>query len=114
MKILVCGGRNFNDRAALFRTLDHAQISHVIIGDAEGADALTRERARSRRVPLTIYFANWQCFGKAAGPLRNQEMLKSKPDRVIAFPGGKGTAHMVRIAQEAGFTVILAGEIVPT
>ena len=42
----------------------------------------------------------------AAGPKRNQQMLdEAKPDMVVAFPGGKGTAHMRQIAKAAGVPV---------
>jgi hypothetical protein len=55
-------------------------------------------------------------MGKAwagkAGPIRKQQMLdEGKPDLVVAFPGGRGTAHMVRIARAAGIEVIEASGI---
>lgn len=57
---------------------------------------------------------SWKDHGKAAGPIRNQLMLDDfKPDLVVAFPGGKGTADMVKKAQDAGVTVILVGSSFP-
>jgi len=54
--------------------------------------------------------AEWDKFGRRAGPLRNEQMLREgKPDVVVAFPGGRGTAHMVRIAKEAGIDVLEIG-----
>ena len=45
---------------------------------------------------------DWKKYGKKAGPLRNQQMLEEgKPDLVVAFPGGNGTADMVRRAKKA-------------
>jgi len=53
------------------------------------------------------YKADWHLHGKAAGPKRNQRMLDhGRPKRVIAFPGGKGTADMVDRARVAGVDVI--------
>lgn len=53
--------------------------------------------------------ANWKKFGKAAGPLRNVKMIEEgKPDVVIAFPGGHGTANMVALAEASGIPVIRA------
>jgi len=50
---------------------------------------------------------NWKTHGKKAGILRNIYMLEnSKPDTVLAFPGGKGTAHMIKISKAAGVSVI--------
>jgi hypothetical protein len=52
--------------------------------------------------------ADWNTHGRAAGPIRNQRMLDEvKPELVVAFPGGRGTADMVRRAREAGVNVYL-------
>lgn len=76
----------------------------------EGADLLADEWARYNRVPFWSYKITrdeWAAQGKKAGPLRNQRMLEErKPDVVIAFPGGRGTADMVRRAEAAGVEVI--------
>ena len=53
-----------------------------------------------------VYPANWEEFGKRAGLIRNARMLtEGKPERVLAFPGGRGTADMVSRAREAGVEV---------
>lgn len=107
MKILVCGGRNFNKRNFVFRCLDsfldhNPSINCVVHGAATGADSLAGEWARSRNIEERPYPADWKKYGKRAGYLRNEEMLfKEKPDVVIAFPGGKGTENMVQIAKES-------------
>jgi hypothetical protein len=110
MKIIVCGGRHFRDERRVYAVLDrlHLQegISEVIEGGATGADALGREWAEHRGVPRTVVTADWETLGLDAGRIRNRKMLRTKPDAVVAFPGGRGTAHMVRIATEAGARVI--------
>ena len=56
------------------------------------------------------YKANWQLYGKGAGYRRNAEMLKEgKPDKVLAFKGGKGTLMMIGLAEKAGIEVIKYG-----
>ena len=61
--------------------------------------------ADHNNVPVVTYPANWSA-GKKGGPMRNAFMLSdSRPDVVAAFPGGNGTADMVRRAQAAGVTV---------
>ena len=86
--------------------LNGLEITHVIHGGSSGADALAGRWAHLASIPYTVYPANWERHGKAAGPLRNQRMLdEGKPDLVIAFPGGRGTADMVRRAKEAGVEV---------
>ena len=105
-RLLVCGGRDYRDRGAAFAALDGAKSAaekqglslHVVQGGAEGADGLAREWAQARCVPFTTYPANWNRDGKSAGPIRNQQMIETEPDAVLAFPGGRGTADMVRRA----------------
>ena len=107
MKILVCGGRDYYDSVKVYRILDalhaKAEITLLVHGDARGADTLAGMWAKDRKVPCMAYPANWTKHGTAAGPIRNKLMLKlEKPEIVVAFPGGSGTAHMRRIAENAG------------
>lgn len=106
MKALVCGGRNYGDREAVFAALDRLAPTSIIHGGATGADSLADEWASTTGTPCTTYYANWQVHGRAAGPIRNAEMLAEMPDVVVAFPGGKGTADMVRQARAKGVRVI--------
>lgn len=108
MRILVCGGREFDDWAKLKRHLNPLvfRASVIIEGGAKGADFLGRVYAKWRGIPFKEYPANWKKHGPAAGGIRNQQMLdEGKPDCVLAFPGGRGTADMVRRARQAGIKV---------
>lgn len=111
MRVLVTGGRDFSDRKLLFETLDRLHSTHVfsvlIHGDASGADRLAGEWAAAAGVRVEAHPAEWKKHGRAAGPIRNSMMLEEKPGLVIAFPGGKGTADMVRKAKAAGLTVVM-------
>lgn len=103
-RVLVCGGRDYADRETLRRVLDaHLDLFGpfvLIHGAARGADTLAGEWAASRGVEFEAYPADWDRFGRRAGPERNRRMLhQGKPTVVVAFPGGAGTAHMVRIAR---------------
>lgn len=111
-RVLVCGGRDFTDRGWLFATLDslakERPITFVIHGCASGADAMAGEWATMRGIDSEKYVAAWRTRGAAAGPERNARMLAAgRPDAVIAFPGGRGTADMVRRASVAGVTIVL-------
>jgi hypothetical protein len=59
-----------------------------------------------------IFPADWERYGKRAGPIRNAEMVKAGADVVLAFPlpGGRGTQHTIRLAREAGIPVKVWGE----
>jgi len=110
MRVLVCGGRDYLDAARVTRVLDAAHskqsFSAVIEGGARGVDAWAGLWARSRDIPVETFAADWTAHGKAAGPMRNRRMLtEGKPDLVIAFPGGRGTANMIRQARAAGIPV---------
>jgi hypothetical protein len=111
--VLVCGGRRFADWDGLCDYMDRAHasspIARIIHGGGLGADRLVDRWAKSRGIPVTRYLARWQTEGPSAGPRRNRRMLvESKPDMVIAFPGGAGTNDMVTQAIKAGVVTVWA------
>jgi hypothetical protein len=110
VRALVCGGRGYDDADALSQFMDElAQritIDAVIDGDARGADRMAGEWACRRDIENIKFRAEWEKLGRKAGPIRNQFMLdEGRPDVVVAFPGGWGTADMVRRARLAGVEV---------
>lgn len=136
MRILVCGGRDFGwkvvDRckvineeeiAFLKRSLDELAAKHsslyveddnwlpmditIITGGAPGADCWAFEWAVVNWADSREFPADWKKHGRAAGPIRNSQMLvEGKPDLVVAFPGGVGTADMVKKAKRAKIPTI--------
>lgn len=112
--VLVCGGRDFADPLFVWQQLDRLHrrtgIRRVVSGGATGVDAFAARWAREQRVPLGVYPADWRTYGRGAGPRRNQQMLDAEaPDLVLAFPGGRGTADMVRRAKAARVWVTIYG-----
>ena len=108
--VLVCGGRDYRNAARVAAVLDRAHhklgLMSVVQGGADGADRLAAEWAWNKGFPVSTFNADWKAHRKAAGPIRNQRMLdEAKPDFVIAFPGGAGTADMVARAEKAGIKV---------
>jgi hypothetical protein len=66
--------------------------------------------------PYPVTANEWRMFGKRAGILRNERMLKEfKPDIVLAFPlpQSRGTVHMMEIARAAGVPVIDGNSLQP-
>jgi len=117
MRLLVCGGRGYSDKEKVADVLypivrdfidKHEQPFECLIeGGAEGADKLASDWAKSWKLPVKTFKADWDTHGKSAGILRNIQMLaEGKPHLVVAFPGGVGTAHMIKIAKKAGVMVV--------
>lgn len=112
MKVIICGSRSMSDEDArrAGELLDTAAgIEMVIEGGAKGADNMAYWWARTRGIHCAKIEALWHVYGRAAGPLRNEAMLQLTPDAVIAFPGGCGTATMVKLAKSRGIRVIEIG-----
>jgi hypothetical protein len=118
MRVLVCGGRDFNDALTLGSWLggihkNNGPITLLIEGGARGADFMARKFAEWQGIPTKTFEADWTKHGKAAGPIRNQQMLdEGKPDLVVAFEGGAGTRDMVTKAKAAGVKILMATKIV--
>lgn len=112
MRILVCGHREFDDWNLLCSTLEpYASSDNIIIeGEAKGADFLARVWAKWQCMSYEPYPADWKTYGKAAGPIRNKQMLvEGKPDLVIAFlaKGSIGTKDMIKQSKEAKVEVVV-------
>lgn len=108
---LVCGGREFNEVLRAWAFLDKVNrdrdIGCIVQGGARGADTIGKTWAHSRRLPVIEVAAHWETMGRAAGTIRNQWMIDwCQPALVIAFPGGPGTANMLRCAANAQIEVI--------
>lgn len=111
MRVLVCGGRNYDDYESLATCLSAVQVTRepftvLIHGGASGADTLADTYARRHNIPVLVFDADWKTHGRAAGPKRNKKMLtEGAPDLVMAFPGKVGTKNMVALAVAAGVEV---------
>lgn len=113
MKVLVCGGSSYRNKAAVFDELDalhvHDQISLIINGGARGADYSASQWAKERDIPLRVFKADRNQYSDKAVFQLNDEMLReAQPDLVLAFPGGDVTADMIDKAENAGIRVVIA------
>lgn len=108
MRLIIAGGRDYTFKPADVLYLDelHAQyrIEEVISGGATGADACGEQWALTNRINLVRMPAEWAKHGRKAGPLRNRQMAEYA-DAVVIFPGGRGTASMVREAKKADLEI---------
>lgn len=114
MRVLVCGGRSYTDYSKVNAVLNYQHykypITIIVYGMAPGADSLARRWAFENNIPVLGFPAEWSLYGKAAGLIRNRRMVEvGKPDLVIAFPGGPGTANMITVAKEFNISVVEIG-----
>ena len=116
MRILICGDRNYQNKEKIKQCLQDVmkefnidnnwEHNYIIHGCAKGADTIGGEVGKELDFDIIEYPANWDEYGKSAGPKRNYQMLiEGKPDLVLAFhpdiKNSKGTKHIVSISKEA-------------
>ncbi len=111
MRVIVCGGRDYNNESHLVKMLDaiHEKyhFTDLMHGGASGADRLAGEWAKTKfGIKRYVCRAEWEKYARHAGPKRNARMMEWKPDMVVAFPGGRGTADMVTRAKAANVEVL--------
>jgi hypothetical protein len=113
MKVIVAGGRNFVPRQRhtewLIQMLTSIRTTEVVSGGCSGADFFGESVAGIIGIPFKRFNAEWNKYGKSAGPIRNEEMAQYA-DACILFPGGRGTANMEKTARQQGIKVIKYGE----
>ena len=120
IKVIIAGTRDFNDYAFLKKNVDYflqginpnSEEIEIVSGNARGADKLGERYAKEYNLPVKLFPANWDKYGKRAGYLRNQEMA-NYADMLIAFwdEKSKGTKHMIDIAKKQSLTVIVVGYV---
>lgn len=112
MRVIVTGGRDYQDKDHVFRVLsaihNRTPITVLVHGGATGADTLADLWAKANSVLREVHKVikeDWNRLGRRAGPLRNQKMAELGADLLVPFPGGSGTADMIRQAKAKGIEV---------
>lgn len=102
MKVLVCGDRYYNDKGKIKLVLKTLMkpVTTVIQGECDGADVMGRDAAREMGIHVMSFPANWAKYHRAAGPIRNKQMLdEGQPELILAFHDNinrsKGTRNMI-------------------
>lgn len=115
MKILICGSRYYKNYIKIYYYLEKMQNKHekliIIEGGARGADQLAKNACIELGIEYKEYKAEWDKYGKGAGPIRNQKMLDDNPDidLVVSFhediDSSKGTKDMLKKARKKNISV---------
>ena len=107
MRVLICGDRDWVDRDLIHSWIEQLQewgVDSIIEGEARGADTIAREEAEKLGIEVEKFPAEWNRFGRAAGPIRNRQMLDENPDLVLAFHDhiefSKGTRNTLTEARD--------------
>lgn len=109
-RLLVTGSRKHRDREFIYSILDPFRLLlwpnnlMIIEGGAKGADRICREWAEQYGIPFKTFEADWDRYGKAAGGIRNTEMVEYGADRCVGFPlpSSVGTYDCASKARAAG------------
>ena len=108
MRVIIAGSRTITDWKVLESAIAASKfhITLVISGHACGVDTLGEEWASKRNVPCDIYKANWDKFGRAAGPIRNSEMANAAEALLLIWDGASvGSKDMLEKARRKGLQI---------
>ncbi|MBR2788851.1 MAG: DUF2493 domain-containing protein [Erysipelotrichaceae bacterium] len=119
-RFIVAGGVHFEDYETLKETLDDLfkeipkDEIEIISGHARGADSLGEKYAEEKGLKCIVFPADWKKYGRAAGPIRNRQMLDyalEEEAHLVAFWNGesRGTKNMIDIATKAGISIKIIG-----
>lgn len=113
-RVIIAGTRDFKDYELLKSYCDYMLSKKVesgeeivvLSGGASGADALGEQYAKERGYNILHYPAQWDKYGRRAGPMRNRQMADNA-DALIAYWDGesRGTKNMIEEAKKRGLMV---------
>lgn len=109
IRLIIAGPRDYYDRENVFCHIHMFQgkfgIDEIVSGGASGVDTLAEEYANLYQIPFKLFPADWEKYGKAAGPIRNQQMAEYG-NVLLAFDRGtKGTKNMIETARSIGVEI---------
>lgn len=113
MKVIIAGTRTIDDEKFVNSCIEKGAdslyfITEIITGGSRGVDALAEKWANKKRIPIHVCQAEWEKYGRKAGPIRNEQMAK-KADALIAIWDGEshGTKNMIDTAKSHGLRVLI-------
>jgi hypothetical protein len=117
---LISGGRKFASPVFVHNNLDRVAEQRgyptlVVVGGAPGVDRVAQNWAQLNNIPVAVHKADWDSYGRSAGPIRNSEMLEAHPDIDLGlfFPSGlsrkssPGTYDMLDKVKAAGIEPVV-------
>lgn len=112
--LAIIGSRTFTDYSTLCKFIEGytslgITIGGIVSGGAKGADSLAKRYADENGIPLLEFIPNWDKYGKAAGMIRNRDIIDAA-DEVLAFWDGtsRGTKNSIDYARKKKVPVVVA------
>ncbi|TXH09756.1 MAG: DUF2493 domain-containing protein [Spirochaetes bacterium] len=111
MKVIIAGSRKWKDISAIRGLIiefefDHPKISEIVSGGADGADLIGEMLAREKGIPIKRFLPDWGRYGRAAGPMRNEQMAQYAEALLLAWDGiSAGSLSMLKSAQRHNLPV---------
>ena len=108
-KLLVCGSRTINNSEWVFSEIEkyisesNLQYSdiHIIEGEASGVDKISKQFAQSKNISVIEMPADWKAYGRAAGPIRNEQMVRLCDQCLILWDGkSRGTKNDIDLCDK--------------
>jgi hypothetical protein len=104
--LAIVGSRNLTDKKLFLKHVNlwiekYGKMDIIVSGGAKGADTLAREYSLENKIPFEEYHADWNTYGKKAGPIRNTQIV-NLCNYILAFPSkkGKGTQDIIKKATQ--------------
>jgi len=107
MKCIIAGSRTITDKKEVFKALKDSgikpsEITEIVSGCARGVDTLGEEIAKSKKIPVKQFPADWKRDGKKAGIIRNTMMSRYSDVLIAVWDGtSNGTRHMIEVMKKA-------------
>lgn len=108
MRTIIAGSREGITKEQVYKTIEDSgfDISAVLCGEARGVDNYGKQWALERGIEVISYPADWDKYGKAAGPIRNKLMAENAEALIAVWDGySRGTSHMINLARSMGLEV---------
>jgi len=108
MRTIIAGSRKCPHYHLICQAMEEAgwEITTVISGCAKGADTFGEQYAEEHGIPVERHPADWERFGRSAGPHRNHEMAQCAEALIaVLYPGSRGTENMIQEAKDAGLKI---------
>lgn len=107
--IAIVGSRGFDEYEVLEESIlslfQPDQINKIISGGAIGTDTLAEQFSSKHNVQIEVIKPEWNKYGRAAGPIRNKEIMKAADFAIVFWDGSsKGTLNDLKICYKQGIS----------